>query len=307
MSDAREHRTAFFGSSGFAVPSLERLVEESAVIAVYTRPPQPAGRGGRVRETPVARASRSLGIEPRAPKSLGDPAFAAELEALKLDFGIVASFGALIPEPILAIPRHGFWNVHPSLLPRWRGAAPVQRAILTGDRTTGVSIMRVVAELDAGPVALAEQTTIGSGETAGELESRLATNGADLLVQAIACIDSLEITAQDPGTATYAEKITREDERIDWREDSDAVLRRLRALNPRPGAWSMLAQERIRILAARKATGTGTPGRVLDDQLLVACGVGAIRVLQAQRQGKRVMGVADMLRGFPIPAGSQFV
>ena len=201
MSNARQHRTAFFGSSGFAVPSLERLVEESAVIAVYTRPPQPAGRGGRVRETPVARASRSLGIEPRTPTSLRDPAFAAELDALNPDFGFVASFGALIPESILAIPKHGFWNVHPSLLPRWRGAAPVQRAILAGDRTTGVSIMRVVAELDAGPVALAERTAIGSDETAGELESRLATRGADLLVRVLGRIDTLEITAQDPGTA----------------------------------------------------------------------------------------------------------
>ncbi len=306
MTSAARPRAAFFGTSEFAVPALERMAAEADLVAVYTRPPRAAGRGRRVRETPVALASRALGLEPRAPFRLGDDALADELRSLDLEFGVVASFGALIPETLLAIPRRGFWNVHPSLLPRWRGAAPVQRAILAGDRLTGVSIMKVVAALDAGPIAAMEKAAIGERETAGALETRLAQQGAELLARTLRSIGDTTPREQDPAAATYAEKISREDERIDWQEDAAAVLRRVRALSPRPAAWSLLGDERVRILDAEKSGGGGAPGVALDDQLLVACGSGAIRVLEAQRQGKRTLGAADLLRGFPIPAGSQF-
>lgn len=306
MTGAARPRSAFFGTSEFAVPSLERMAAETDLVAVYTRPPRAAGRGGRMRETPVALASRALGIGPRAPSRLGDDALAEELRSLDLEFGVVASFGVLIPEALLAIPRRGFWNVHPSLLPRWRGAAPVQRAILAGDCLTGVSIMKVVAALDAGPIAAIEKTAIGERETAGALETRLAQQGAELLARTLRSIGDTTAREQDPAAATYAEKISREDERIDWQEDAEAVLRRIRALSPRPAAWSLLGNERVRILDAVESGGGGTPGVALDDRLLVACGSGAIRILEAQRPGKRTLGAADLLRGFPIPAGSQF-
>ena len=259
-----------------------------------------------MRETPIALAGRMLGMEPRVPLSLKDAALAEELHSLEPDFGIVASFGGLIPESLLAIPRHGFWNVHPSLLPRWRGAAPVQRAILAGDRRTGVSIMQVVAELDAGPVAAVRETTIGADETGGALEDRLAALGAELLTDTLGNLGSSTLTGQDPAAVTYAAKIRREDERIDWREDAVAVLRRIRALCPRPAAWSALGDERIRIHRAEVAQGEGPPGRVLDDALRVACGAGAVRILEAQRPGKRAMSAADMLRGFPVPDSAEF-
>ena len=306
MNRSRKARAAFFGSSTFAVPSLRRIAAELDLVAVYTQPPSRAGRGRRMRETPIALASRSLGMEPRVPSSLRDAALAEELRSLKLEFGIVASFGGLIPESLLAVPRHGFWNVHPSLLPRWRGAAPVQRAILAGDRRTGVSIMQVVAELDAGPVAASRESEIGPDESAGALVDRLAELGAELLADSLANIGSLTLTRQDPAAVTYAAKISRDDERIDWRQDAVAVLRRIRALSPRPAAWTMLADERLRIHRAEVAHGGGPPGRVLDSALRVACGTGAIRILEAQRPGKRAMPAADMLRGFPVPAGAAF-
>ena len=306
MKRSGQARVAFFGSSTFAVPSLQRIAAELDLVAVYTQPPSRAGRGRRMRETPIALASRTLGMEPGVPSSLKDAALADELRSLQLEFGIVASFGGLIPESLLAIPRRGFWNVHPSLLPRWRGAAPVQRAILAGDRRTGVSIMQVVAELDAGPVAAARETEIGPNETAGALEDRLAELGAELLVDSLADVDSFTLARQDPAAVTYAAKITRDDERIDWRQDAVAVLRRIRALSPRPAAWTMLAGERLRIHRAEVAQGEGPPGHVLDAALRVACGTGAIRILEAQRPGKRSMTAADMLRGFPVPAGAEF-
>ncbi len=304
MTDSGPARTVLFGSSAFCLPTLERLAAETDLVAAYTRPPRPAGRKGALRETPVATAARALGLEARTPSALRGPDAERELRSLEPDFCVVASFGATIPDSLLAVPLHGFWNVHPSLLPRWRGAAPVQRAILAGDRTTGVSIMKVVTELDAGPVAAAVETPIGETETAGELENRLASDGATLLLRTLARIREVELREQDPACATYAAKIGRADERIDWREDSAAVLRRIRALCPRPGAWCLAGGERIRIYAATAAAGSGEPGEALDDAFRVACGSGAILVLQAQRPGRRCLPAAELLRGFPVLEGT---
>ena len=293
-------RTAFFGSAEFALPALAELAAATELVAVYTRPPAPAGRGRRPRETPVAVNCRELALAPRTPDRLDG--LADEILALRLDLAVVAAYGLRIPATLLGLTGRGFWNLHPSLLPRWRGAAPVARAILAGDRQTGVALMRVVAELDAGPVAAMATTAIDDTETTAVLEARLARTGAGLLLAHLPELGRLPLREQDPAGVTYAARLTREDERVDWRQNAARILRQIRALHPR--AWGEFDGERIGLLAAEPAAGRGAPGETLDDRLTIACGEGAIRLLSARRAGRRALPAAEFLRGRPVPAGA---
>ena len=307
MNPTNGPRVAFFGTAAFAVPALRALTRRCRIVAVYARPPRPAGRGRRTADSPVAAFARELAIEPRVPAAF-DEDDATELMKLRPDVAVAAAYGLLIPEPMLSVPHAGFLNVHPSLLPRWRGAAPVQRAILAGDRETGVSIIRLTAKLDAGPIVRRARVALGEGEIAGEVENRLARIGADLLLEAVdaASADTLELEQQDEAGATYAEKLTREEERVRWCESAARVVRRIHALSPRPGAWCEAKGERLRILRARAEEGCGPPGVALDDALLIACGTGATRILEAQRPGKRALRAHDLLRGFAVREGERF-
>ena len=307
MSGSGLPRVAFFGSSEFAIPSLEALAGVSEIIAVYTRPPRPAGRSKKLRGTPVSLRAAELGCTVCTPECLsGDEVF-AELFALAPDLGIVVAYGSLLPESLLAVPGLGFFNVHASLLPRWRGAAPIQRAMLAGDSVSGVTIMRVVQALDSGPVLARKETSIRENETAGKLGERLAIFGAELLVDSLPkiMVSKGQLEAQKPEMATYAEKIQPVDRRINWNEPAEAVLRRILALAPRPGAWCELEKERVRILDARGSPGCGKPGELLDERFRVACGTGAVRVLTAQRPGRRALPAADLLRGMRLSVGGR--
>jgi len=305
MSAASGRRILFFGSSSFALPTLDRLAEEADLVAVVTRPARPAGRRQRASETPVAMRSRELGCQPLAPERLDAAELTDSLRSLRPDFGVVVSYGGLLPASLLAVPKHGFWNVHPSLLPRWRGAAPVQRAMLAGDAVTGVSIMQVVASLDSGPVAMQSKTRIRTSETAGELAVRLAALGAKTLSELLRGHLHLTARPQNHALATYAHKLAAEDERIDWRLGAKHVDRQIRALSPRPGAWSRLRDERIRILEAEVRLADGAPGLAMDDRLLIGCGQGALRLRRLQRPGKRILPAEEFLRGCPVTAGTR--
>lgn len=300
-------RVAFMGTPDFAVPSLSALVAAGHdVVAVYTQPPRPAGRGHRPRPSPVQAFAAANGIAVRTPARLKDPADQAALAALNLDVAVVAAYGLILPPPVLAAPRLGCVNVHASLLPRWRGAAPIQRAILAGDAETGISIMAMDAGLDTGPVLMSEAMPIGDTTTAGDLHDALAALGGRLIGPALEGLAAGRLVpAPQPDVGvTYAAKIAPEDGRIDWR---DAVYadRQVRAFNPWPGAWFAFGEERIKILSAEPADGLGPAGLVLDDRLTVACTAGgALRPTRLQRPGRAAMATADFLRGFPMPAGT---
>ena len=296
-------RITFMGSPDFAVPSFDALGRSGHEIAcVYTQPPRPAGRGKGERKTSVHRRAEELGIEIRCPRTLKDPDEQARFAALDADLAVVAAYGLILPKPILEAPRGGCINVHASLLPRWRGAAPVQRAILAGDEVTGVTIMRMDEGLDTGPMLLKRQTRV-DGKTAGELTGELAEIGAEAL------IDWLENPAppvpQPDEGVTYASKVDKAEARIDWSKPAEQVERQLRAFAPSPGAWFEAGGERIKLLSASMVTNpSGKPGEVLDDRLTIACGSGCIRPLEVQRSGRGPMTPGDLLRGFPIPRGT---
>ncbi len=304
-------RIVFMGTPDFAVPALDALVGAGhEVAAVYTQPPRPAGRGKRPRPSPVQRRAEALGIEVRTPASLRDPAAIAALEALGADVGVVAAYGLILPAGALAAPRRGCLNIHASLLPRWRGAAPIQRAIMAGDERTGVSIMQMDEGLDTGPVLLAEAVPIGPTDTAGDLHDRLAALGARLILEALERLDELEPVPQDERLATYAPKIDKAETRIDWSRPAAEIDRRIRGLSPAPGAWCMVDGERVRLLRSRLEPGRapeGTaPGTVLDAALAVAGGDGGIlRVLELQRAGRAPLAAEAFLRGTPLPPGSR--
>ena len=296
-------RLAFMGSPEFAVPALHALRAAGHDLrAVYCQPPRPAGRGQAVRRCPVHRAADAFGIEVRTPARLrADPAAQAAFAALDLDAAVVAAYGLILPQPMLGAPRRGCVNIHASLLPRWRGASPIQAAILAGDARTGVTIMRMDAGLDTGPMLLEEAVPIGPAITAAELHDALAVIGARLVVRALA--ENPPVRPQPEEGATYAPRLTREDGRIDWTQDSAAIDRQVRALNPWPGAFTTLDGVALKVLRAEPAGGEGAAGSVLDARLTVACGTGALRLTVVQRPGGGAMDAEAYLRGHPTPPG----
>ncbi len=292
------------GTPAFAVPALDALVAAGhAVAAVYTQPPRPAQRGKALTRSPVHLRAEALGIEVRTPVNFRDDADRAAFAALDLDVAVVAAYGLILPQAILDAPRRGCLNIHASLLPRWRGAAPIQRAILAGDDATGVTIMGMERGLDTGPMLLVEATPVGR-KTAGELTTELAVIGARLVVDALARLDALPAVVQPDG-ATYAAKVDKAEARLDLSRPAVEVERAIRAFNPFPGAFVEIASERLKLLAADVVAGDGMPGTVLDDALTIACGTGAIRPTLVQRAGKPAMAAAALLNGWPIAAGTR--
>ena len=300
---------AFFGTPDFAVPVLAGLLEAGhGVVCVYSQPPRPAGRGHRARPAPVHRFAEARGLAVRTPTTLKDPKVQRDFAALGLDAAVVAAYGLLLPAEILSAPRLGCLNVHASLLPRWRGAAPIARAILAGDAESGVTIMRMSEDLDSGVIVLQERMPVPSAATAASLEDALAGLGARLIVQALDGLDRgrLEPVPQPADGVTWAAKLTRAEGRLDWHRPAAELERRVRAFAPQPGAWFTHDGERIKVLAAAiaPAEGEGRPGVVLDDRLTVACGEDALRLLELQRAGRAAMSAAAFLRGYEIPAGA---
>ena len=295
------------GTPDFAVPTLDALVDAGhEVVAAYTQPPRPGGRRGRAPvSSPVQRRAEALGIPVRSPVSLKGADEQAAFAALELEAGVVAAYGLILPRGVLDAPRHGCLNVHGSLLPRWRGAAPVQRAILAGDRETGVGIMQMEPGLDTGPVRLEGRVPVGS-RTAGELTAELAALGARLIVEVLADLAAHPAAAQREDGMTYAAKIDKGEARLDFTRSAVEVERQVRAMNPAPGAWFEVAGERIRVLAAQVLPFTfpGGAGETVDASLTIACGEGALRPTLVQRAGRGVTGTADMLRGFLIASGT---
>ena len=297
-------RIIFMGSPDFAVPTLDALVEAGhEVIAAYTQPPRPAGRGKGERPTPVEVRASELGIEVRSPKSLRSEAEQQAFADLDADVAVVAAYGLILPQPILDAPMLGCLNVHASLLPRWRGAAPVQRAIMAGDEATGVTIMQMEAGLDTGPMLLKRAVEI-EDRNAAQLTEELAHLGASMMIEILADLPKFEPIEQPEEGVTYAAKINKGETRIDWTRPAAELLRHVQGLAPFPGAWFEANGERIKILAAEGARGVATPGEIIDDQLTIACGSGAIRPIVLQRAGKGAMSAEELLRGFAILAGT---
>jgi methionyl-tRNA formyltransferase len=299
-------RIIFMGTPEFAVPTLDALVAAGHdVVAAYSQPPRPGGRRGReLVPSPVQRRAEAHGIPVRTPVSFREGGAVEAFAALGADVAVVAAYGLILPQAVLDAPRLGCLNVHGSLLPRWRGAAPIQRAIMAGDAETGVGIMQMERGLDTGPVRL-EGRTRCAGKTTGELTAELAAMGAALMVQVLADPDAHPPVAQPDEGVTYAAKIAKEEARIDFARPAIEVDRLVDALNPAPGAFFEYGGERIKVLRADIEDGRGAPGEALDDQLLIACGTGAIRPVQVKRAGRGEMGVDELLRGFPIATGTR--
>jgi methionyl-tRNA formyltransferase len=289
-------RVIFMGTPDFSVPALDAIHAAHEVVCVYTQPPRPAGRGKQPRLTPVHARALALGLEVRHPASLKGAAEQAEFAALKADLAVVVAYGLILPQAVLDAPRFGCLNIHASLLPRWRGAAPIQRAIAAGDAETGICIMQMDAGLDTGPVLLRAKTPISEGDTAQKLHDRLSHMGADAIVQALAQLPALQAQPQPVAGITYAAKIDKAEARVDWTRPAPEVARHIRALSPFPGAWCEAPFGRLKLLDARAVAGQGTPGLVLEG-LTIACGTGAVQVLDVQREGKRAMSAQDLLRG----------
>jgi methionyl-tRNA formyltransferase len=298
-------RLAFMGSPPFAVPALRALVEAGhSIAAVYCQPPRPAGRGQALRRAAVHEAAEALGLMVRTPARLRrDAAAQAEFAALDLDAAVVAAYGLILPEPMLAAPRRGCLNIHASLLPRWRGAAPIQAAILAGDAESGVTIMRMDAGLDTGPMLLRAAVALTPHTTAAVLHDQLAEIGARLIQRALA--ENPAPIAQTEADATYAPKLTRADGQLDWALAAVTLERRVRALNPWPGTFTTLSGATLKVLAAEPADGAGAPGVTLDDALLVATGAGCLRLTRVQAPGRAALDAATFLRGHAVPAGTR--
>ncbi len=295
----------FMGSADFAVPSLRALLAAGHRIrAVYAQPPKPAGRGRHERPCPVHAAALELGLPVKTPKTLRDEAAQKDFAALNPDAAVVAAYGLILPAAILKTPRLGCFNVHGSLLPRWRGAAPIQRAILAGDTETGVTIMQMDEGLDTGAMLSARSIAIGPATTAGALHDDLARIGARSIIEALAnaAAGTLRARPQPAAGVTYAAKLSRDEGKLDWTKSADELARMVRAFDPWPGTWFEHAGERIKILAATATAGNGSPGTVLDDRATVACGTGALRLLKLQRPGRAAMDADAFLRGFALPA-----
>lgn len=293
-------RVIFMGTPDFSVPVLQALVDAGhQIAAVYCQPPRPAGRGKKDRPSPVQLRAEALGLTVRCPTSLRSSDAQAEFAALDADIAVVVAYGLILPQEILDAPKHGCLNIHASLLPRWRGAAPIHRAIMAGDAQTGICIMRMEAGLDTGPVLLREVTDIGAQETTGTLHDRLSTMGAALIVQALAQLPDLKAEPQPDEGVTYAEKIDKAEARIDWTQSAQKVDRLIRGLSPFPGAWCVVGGERIKLLGSQVVAGAGAPGQVLEG-FTIACGQGAVAVTKAQRAGKKAMGAEDILKGLDL-------
>lgn len=297
------------GTPAFAATALDALIATGAdIAAVYTRPPQPSGRGKKETPSPVHALALAHGLRVLTPKGFRSEAARAEFAELGADAAIVVAYGVILPQIMLDAPRLGCFNIHGSLLPRWRGAAPIQRAIMAGDKETGVQIMKMEAGLDTGPVAMTRKVTIRADDTAGSLHDRMAEAGASLLTDFVAALEKgdVRLTPQAAEGATYAEKITPAEARIDWSQTAADVDRRIRGLSPFPGAWFEAdggkGPERVKALLSRVVDGGGAPGTVLraDDRLIVACGEGAVEMLTLQRAGKTALPVEAALRGFPL-------
>jgi methionyl-tRNA formyltransferase len=300
-------RLAFMGTPDFAVPALNHLIQSlHEIVAVYTQPPRPAGRGHKEHKTPVHLVAESADLPIYTPNSLKSPAEQAVFQTFELDAAVVVAYGLILPAPILGAPRFGCLNIHPSLLPRWRGAAPIQRAIMAGDTETGVTIMKLDEGLDSGPILLAEKVPIGPATTAGDLHDDLSERGAMVMLTALDGLaeGSLSPEPQPETGITYAAKITAQDQRIDWSRDAIEIERQVRALSPMPGAWFELDGVRVKLWSAEVSNGSGAPGTVLDDGLAIACGRGALRLLRLQREGKAAMDAAAFLRGTKVPKGT---
>ena len=296
-------RLAFMGTPDFAVPTLDALVAAGHdIVAVYSQPPRPAGRGKGLRLSPVHQAAEAAGIVVRTPLSLRVPAAQADFAALGLDAAIVAAYGLILPVPILEAPRFSCLNVHASLLPRWRGAAPIQRAILAGDARTGVTIMQMERGLDTGPMLAVRETEV-NGKTAGELTAELAGIGGALMCETLDRLAAIRPAVQPEDGVTYAGKIDKAEAKLDFTRNAAEVERQVRAFNPAPGAYFEHRGERIKVHAARTSALSGEPGEVLDHDLTIACASGSIVPTLVQRAGRGPMLPAELLRGFPIPAG----
>ena len=298
-------RIVFMGTPEFAVPTLVELAGRGhKIVAAYTRAPAAAGRGLDERRSPVHEAAGKLGVAVHHPASL--KAAATAFRTHEADVAVVVAYGLLLPKPILEVPRFGCLNLHASLLPRWRGAAPIARAIMAGDRETGVTIMHMDEGLDTGPVALADRVPIPPDATAGELHDRLAVLGADLMVRALAALErgTLKFEPQPASGATYAKKIENAETRIDWSRPWNEVHNRIRGLSPFPGAWFEISGTRVKAIRSTRGEGGGKPGTVLDDRLTVACGEGAVRLLEVQRAAAKAMRAEEFLRGNPIASGT---
>ncbi|MEE9590066.1 MAG: methionyl-tRNA formyltransferase [Hyphomicrobiaceae bacterium] len=303
-------KIVFMGTPEFAVPTLSEIVGVGHdVLAVYSQPPRPAGRSMDERKSPVQQFAEASGIEVVTPKSLKGGTEQETFAAYEADVAVVVAYGLLLPKAILDGPRQGCLNLHPSLLPRWRGAAPLQRTIMAGDGASAVMVMRMDEGMDTGPICLGERVAIGPDMTAGELHDVMARRGADLMVRALAALErgSLDCTAQTDVGVTYAKKIDKAEARIDWSKPAGDVNNHIRGLSPFPGAWFEVEgagkPERVKVLRSERAEGSGAPGEVLDEQLTVACGEGAVRLVKVQRAGKRPMSAEELLRGFDLPIG----
>ena len=300
-------RIIFMGTPEFAVPTLHEIVSAGhEIVAVYTRAPKPAGRGQAERKSPVHETAESLGIPVFTPKSLRGEAEQMLFSAHEADVAVVVAYGLLLPKPILDAPRLGCLNLHGSLLPRWRGAAPIQRAVMAGDRRTGAMVMRMDEGLDTGPVALVDEMPVGPDETAGDVHDRMMRLGADLMGRALAALErgSLTFTPQSEEGVTYAKKIEKAETRIDFSRPAAEVHNHIRGLSPFPGAWFEIEAggkpTRVKALRSTLATGSGAPGTVLDDQLTIACGEGAVRLMSVQREGRGATDGAAFLRGATV-------
>ncbi|KRA83841.1 methionyl-tRNA formyltransferase [Altererythrobacter sp. Root672] len=297
-------RIVFMGTPAFSVPTLNVLHEAGhEIVAAYTQPPRPAGRGKQLQPSPVQQAAEALGIEVRHPVTLRDMEAQADFLALEAEVAIVVAYGLILPQPILQGPARGCLNVHGSLLPRWRGAAPIQRSILAGDHVTGVTIMQMEQGLDTGPMLSTARVPV-EDKTSGELFEELAEIGGRLMVDTLAQLDQLKAEPQPEFGATYAAKIAKSETRIDWRKSAELLEREVRAFAPFPGSWLEFDGERIKLLRARVIGVNGAPGTVLDEEFTVACGDAALRPLTIQRAGKPAMNAADFLRGKQVPVGT---
>jgi methionyl-tRNA formyltransferase len=302
-------RLVFMGTPDFAVPTLVELVGAGHdIVAVYTRAPQPAGRGMELRESPVAREAKRLQLPVLTPKTLRTDDAAGAMRAHGADAAVVVAYGLILPKAILEAFPLGCFNLHASLLPRWRGAAPIQRAVMAGDRETGATVMKMDEGLDTGPIAMAERVPIGPDATAGALHDTMAQRGAKLMVIAISALErgSLQLTPQPEAGVIYATKIEKSETRVDWKQPWQKVHDHCRGLSPFPGAWFELAGVgRVKVLRTTKGSGSGQPGHVLDEQLTIACGEGSVRLVELQRAGAKPMSAHAFLRGTPVARGSE--
>ncbi|HML07751.1 MAG TPA: methionyl-tRNA formyltransferase [Xanthobacteraceae bacterium] len=301
-------RLVFMGTPDFAVPTLlEILGAGHEIVAVYTRAPQPAGRGLAPKPSPVALEAERFRLPIFTPKTLKGDDAAIQMRSHGADAAVIVAYGLILPKPILEAFPLGCFNLHASLLPRWRGAAPIHRAVMAGDAETGVTVMRMEEGLDTGPIAVAERVPIGADATAGELHDALARLGADLMLRALAALErgTLQLAPQPAAGVTYANKIDNSETRIDWTKPWNAVHDHCRGLSPSPGAWFPFSDaERVKVLRTTKGVGEGEPGRVLDHRLTIACGTGSVRLVALQRAGRQPMSAEEFLRGTPVPRGS---